>query len=206
MRRKAIGLILRLNRKMLMDNYALRIFATIAVLIGFIIATVLIFALVRNFWLGLLLVALLAPFARVIGDALNPDVANPHTIRGYLRRFLGIALFLALLLLGLIAMLPFLALSLGILFAALLAVIALIGLIIFALQAWLGLEIARPIPPDEAQATLFLLGFSLLGGLLSVGILAGLRLVKAPALALFDRVAAVVRWLLAEEDNAGHAS
>ncbi len=203
---KVTNLMPRLNRKMLMDNYALRIFATIAILTGFIIATVLIFTLVHNFWLAFLLVALLAPFTRVIGDALHPGVANPPTVRGYLRRFLGIVLFLALLLLGLIAILPFLTLSLGILFAALLAVIALIGLIIFALQAWLGLEIARPIPPDEAQATLFLLGVSLLGVLFGIGILAGLRLLKAPALALFDRVAAVVRWLLAAEDNTGHAS
>jgi hypothetical protein len=176
--------------------------AAIVVTVGGIFLVTVTFKLASSYWLAAFLVWLLTPLVRVIGDALNPDVPNPHGWDGYLRRLLGLTLMLPLLFAALATVVPLLALGFGLLYAALMALVSLMGLLLFVAQSWLGLEIARPIPLEEAQDAMKVLGFALLGGLVGVPLLGSLNLLKGQVLEQIYRLMDALRPLF--EDPLKH--
>ncbi len=140
-----------------MKSYVLRLFATIAVTIGGVFVLFrFAFAAAPNAIIAVAALLLLVSLIRVAGDALNPDVANPPTLRGYLRRYVQVLFALAVQLAFLALVFPALAVMLATIFGALLALVFGVGVILWALQSWFGLEIGRALPAEEGRQLVLL--------------------------------------------------
>jgi hypothetical protein len=152
-------------------HYALRLLATVGISIGGLTLLLYLALNASNILAAGVLVLLLVPLVRIVGDAMNPDVPNPASLAGYLSRYLAVLLFLSTYLLLLLALIPALALALGLLGGALFALLALVGLLFWALQHGLGLQVAREMASDEWRGLLLLLGAAIAGGGVCLGLL-----------------------------------
>ncbi len=152
-------------------RYPVRILAAAVVSIGGPILLLILLVNARNWVATGLLVLLLVPLVRVVGDALNPNEASPTTAAGYGRRYLAVLLILCVHLLYLAALAPALLLALGLLGAVLGIIVALVGLLLWALQHWAGSQTGRPLGADEWQPMLLLLAGSVGGGGACLGLL-----------------------------------
>jgi hypothetical protein len=154
--------------------HALSLIAPAVITIGGIYLLLYVFLKTPNIILGIALVLLLVPLVRVVGDRLNPAVANPSSLAGYVQRYVAI-LFLLVLQLGLLALiLPAIVLALGILFGALLMLLSGVGMVFWASQHWFDIQLARDMSVDEGAGMLRMFLFSTAGvavcyGLLTLG-------------------------------------
>lgn len=151
--------------------YAWRLLATIAVTLGGITLLLFLFKITPNFLSALGLAIVLAPLVRVVGDTLNPDVANPPSLAGYVRRYLLVLAVLVLYLSVLVLMAPALVLALGMLGGILLTIVAGVGLILWSLQHWFGVDAGRALSVQEGREMLVAFGIALVGTLTCLGLL-----------------------------------
>jgi hypothetical protein len=158
--------------------YPARLLATVAVTFGGIALITYLFVTSRTLLGGALLVLLLVPLVRVLGDALNPGVRNPVRLADYARRYLAVLFVLSLYLGLLLLLLPALVLALGVLAGALLALVTGIGVVLWGLQHWLGMDIGRTMSTEEGRSLMLAFLLALVGGFGCLGLLTVLMKLK----------------------------
>lgn len=151
--------------------YAWRLLATIAVTLVGITLLLFLFKITPNVLSALGLALVLAPLVRVVGDALNPDVTNPASLAGYVRRYLLVLAVLVLYLSVLVLVAPALVLALGMLGGILLTIVVGVGLILWTLQHWFGIDAGRALSVQEGHEMLVAFGAALFGTLACLGLL-----------------------------------
>jgi hypothetical protein len=178
------------------DNYPLRILLSIAVIIVTCIVIVGIIASAPNFIVGMVILIPIVPLLRIVGDIVNPNVALPLNPRTLLRHYLAVLFLLVLMLGAIVLVLPVAVVSFAILGAALVILLAGVGLLLWGLQHGLGITLARPLPFAEWLPLLLLLGAGIGGGAIALGVaylgLAIKNYVEAPFWRFVDRLRAQI--------------